>query len=156
MNTTRLLLGAVIGTIAVFALDFLFYGMLMRDSFTIIPACDRKMPQWPWLVGGIFIFMFVFNYLYGLVVRPRLAPVQQGLRFGSAIGVLAGFGMGLILYSIQEPHPLSDYIVDGLYTTVKFAVVGVLTAYITGKGGTGSAGDIDVDTNPTPGGEVGG
>lgn len=147
MNTQKLLLGTVVGSVVFFALDGLFYAVLMKDAFTSVPACDRETPLWPWLIAGTVIYMFVFTYLYGWGSDPKVNPVRQGLRYGSAMGVLLGFGVGFIWYSVQVPYDITDYVIDGLYTTVKDSAIGVIIATLWSKGGAGGGGDVG-----TPGG----
>jgi len=148
MNTSKLLLGTLIGTVVVFLLDALFYGSLTRDVFTMVPGYDREWPQWPWLIFGLVIFMGAFTYAYMAGEDSKKPRVPQGARYGLVIGIMFGFGMGFVLYSIQDPKPWSDYVIDGVYTVVKLVVAGALVAYFSGKGSEGAGGDVSTPTAP--------
>ncbi len=148
MNAMKLLIGTVVGTISVFVFDYLFYGILMREKFTLVAGVDREWPEWLWLILGLVVVMAVFTYFYahGASGNNR---TQQGMRFGIVFGVLM-FGIGLIMYSIQIPRPLNDYLIDGVYSVVKNGIVGIIIAHAIGipgvgggrgKGSSGGSGD---------------
>lgn len=141
MSASKLLLGTIIGTIVFFGLDALFYGMLMRGVFTSIEGYDREWPQWLWLIIGIILFMGAFTYIYNVGEDKDSSRVGQGARYGILMGIMIGFGMGFILYSLQEPKPIDDFLMDGVYTTIKFVILGVIIAYATGQGMEGAGGD---------------
>ena len=146
MRPDRILLGMIVGSVVTIALDALFYGYLMHGKFTLNPACDLETPNWTWMIIGVLILMGTFTYLFDYLHEPASTPKNRyikGARFGSAVGVLIGFGFGLIIYSIRSGYPIEDFVIDGIYDTGKFAVVGVIIATIL-KGGSG--GDRDDDS----------
>ena len=132
MNTQKLLLGTLVGTIAVFALDSLIYAVLLKDTFTMVPGFHRETPDWLWLIIGYVVSMALFTYIYGNGTDSGATRVQQGMRYGIFIGLLIGFGLNLIWYSLQMASPLSEFLIDGVVTTVKYAIIGIVVALTVG------------------------
>ena len=67
MNTKKLLIGSVVGTVAVFLLDYLIYAVLLTDIFAPVPGCERSpMPDFAWLIPGLFIVLFLLFEPRGL------------------------------------------------------------------------------------------
>jgi hypothetical protein len=119
----------------VFLYDWLLYGILLKDTFMRVEGYDREMPDMMYLIIGMFVFMAGFTYIYGKGVDNVGSKVQQGIRFGIVIALMVGLGVGLILYSTQEPRPLSDYLIDTVVHIVRFSLAGVIIAYVTGVPG---------------------
>ena len=145
MNAQKLLVGTLAGAAFLFLLDYLLYGVLLTDTFTRFPGYHREMPVWLWIILGLIILMGCFTYIYLKGVEPLGTKMQQGLRYGVVFGIMLGFGVGLIYYSLQIPTPLNDYLIDGVIAIVRFGLAGIVVAYATGVPGT--------DRGKGPGGE---
>ncbi|HLF64451.1 MAG TPA: hypothetical protein VI603_11890 [Saprospiraceae bacterium] len=145
MNTKKLLIGSVVGTVAVFLLDYLIYAVLLTDIFAPVPGCERSpMPDFAWLIPGLFIVLFGFTYIYLKGVEGG-SKVQQGIRYGLIFALIIGVGYNLIMYSLMTTHPLSYYLYDAVYNLVRWPIAGIVVAYATGVPGT--------DRGKGPGGE---
>lgn len=151
MNTQKLLTGTVVGTVFVFLYDWLIYGMLLKGTMTMVEGYDREQPDYLWILIGMFIFMLFFTYFYGKSAEAG-SKVQQGLRYGVMIGLWAGLGYGLIMYAIQEARPLSDYWIDTVVHIVRFALAGIIIAYVTGIPATAGEGDRGLGEDTRTGG----
>jgi hypothetical protein len=151
MNAQKLLFGTLAATILIFILDWVFYGMLMMDSFTRVEGYHREMPDWLWLIIGLVVFSAVFTYMYGKGADNSGTRTQQGMRYGVLIGLLVGIGLNLIWYSLQMAAPLTEFLIDGVYTIVKLAIAGIVVAHVTGipsalRGkASGGGGDVGTD-----------
>lgn len=140
MNTQKLLIGTLAGAVFIFLLDWVVYGMLLKDTFTTVPGFHREMPDMMWLAIGIVVFSAAFTLIYSKGVSAG-TKVQQGMRYGVLVGILVGLGLNLIWYSLQMAAPLSEFLIDGAYTIVKLALTGIVVAYATGvPGGDGFRG----------------
>ena len=132
MNAQKLLLGTLASAILIFGLDYVAYTMLLKDMFTRVAGFHRDMPDMLWMIIGLIVFAAVFTYMYAQGANDNGTRTQQGMRYGILVGLLIGIGMNLVWYSIQLADPVSSYLIDGVYTIVKFAVVGIVVAHVTG------------------------
>lgn len=131
MNTQKLLFGTVAGAVFMFLIDWVVYGYLLKGSMTVVPGYHREMPDMMWLIIGILVFSLAFTLIYSKGVSAG-TKMQQGMRYGVLVGILVGFGLNLIWYSLQMAAPLSEFLIDGVYTTVKLSLMGIVVAYATG------------------------
>jgi len=149
MNATKLLICTVVGTVVMFLLDYLFYGILMRDFFS--QCCMNEWPNWPYLILGMLIFIFMFCMMYPKGVEGS-NKTQQGLRYGIMVAILVFVPMGFIWFSLFPTETcggISEYLVDMVFRVVQMAVIGVIVAHLSGVTGGDARGKEDL-MPPTP------
>ena len=134
MNLGKLAIGAVVSTIFIFLLDYVWYMVLMKDYFTMSPDA-REQPMFLWLIIGLLIFSVAFVYIY-IKGAEGGTPVQQGMRFGVWAALFMWVPMNLIWYALTSTAPLNEYLVDSVYRIVQMVVLGIIVAYVTGVPGT--------------------
>ncbi len=140
MNTTKLLIGTFVGTVVAFILDYLCYGLLLRDVFMPATGCEREWPDFVWLIPGLLVILFGFTYIYLKGVEGG-SKVQQGMRYGFIFALIVGVGYNLMMYSLLTSHELSYYLSDAVYNLVKWPIIGIAVAYATGVPKTDSVRD---------------
>ncbi len=134
MPTQKLAIGTLIAFIYIFFLDYLWYGILMRDFFTSTGA-DRDMPIFPWLILGTLIMAYAFCYIYYKGREKEKPVVAQGIRYGIMICLLMFIPMALIRYAVMDYAPFSEYLVDTLFRVVQIIILGVIIAKFFGLEG---------------------
>jgi hypothetical protein len=132
MKIQKLAIGAVVATILLFLLDWVWYGMIMKDSMTM-PGM-RPEPDMMWLVLGYLVFSIGFVSLYS-AWSGGASKVNAGLNFGLWAGIMVGLGMNLVWFSLSTNMTLSQAITDAIYTIVKYIIIGIAVAYATGHPG---------------------
>ncbi len=133
MQAKHLVLSTLATAALSFVLDFLFYALLMKDIFISNPVCHREMPDWPYMILGLLVFFSIFTYIVDKM-RARMKGSFRGWRSGFFIGMMIGFGVGLIYFSVQVVSPLFDYMIEALYTTLKLGAAGaVVYSIVPGK-----------------------
>jgi hypothetical protein len=141
MNTQKLLIGTVVGTIYFFLIDWLLYGMLMKDMMSYPEGFMKEKPDMLWMIIGYLIFAGAFVWIYNKGAA-NTTKMGEGMRYGIALGVLWGLGMNLVWYALTNGNELSTFLIDGVATIVKFAIGGIIIAYAIGVPGAGAgAGD---------------
>ncbi len=133
MNNQKVIIAVVVSTIFIFALDSLWYMVLMKDYFTPI-AGMREVPDMVWLIVGTVIYSIGFVLLY-VRCAGNGTRVSEGMTFGFLAALLAYVSMGFIWYSILENVSGTEFIVDTIYRVVQMMVLGILVANITGLPG---------------------
>lgn len=108
--------------------SYLVHGVLLSHDYGLLPALFRSMEDqqkhfWALLLAHvIFAGAFVWIYARGAESKPWL---QQGVRFGLAITLLAIVPTYLIYFAVQ-PMPgavvLKQIVLDGIVTIIVAAV----------------------------------
>ena len=146
MSNQKLLIGTLITFAYIFILDYLWYGLLMHDSFASMPGVDRDMPIFPWLILGTLIMSYAFCAIY-LKGREKNKPVvSQGVNYGILVLLLMFIPMLLIRYAVVAYAPMSDYLLDLVFRVVQILILGVIVAKFFGlegarPGKSGGGGD---------------
>ncbi len=130
MKPEKLVLAVVVAAVFMFLMDWIWYGMLMKDYFSVMPGA-KPMPDMMWLILGIVIFSFAFVSIYAKGVSGG-TPVGEGARYGLWITLLVFVPMGFIYYSMLTYAPLTEYLVDMVYRAIQLVIMGILVAYVTG------------------------
>jgi hypothetical protein len=136
MNFQKIAVGAIAATIFLFLMDWIWYGMLMKDNMNA--STGRPEPDFMWLVIGYLVFSFAFVAIY-MNWAGGSSKVNSGLNFGLWTGLMAGLGLSLIWYAVSTVMTLSQAFMEGAYTVVKFIIIGIIVAYATNKPATAKA-----------------
>lgn len=123
---TRVAIAALVGSVVMFGLGFLIYGVLldsyMRGSMT--PEAAKAMKEMPNLVG-LFISNLAFSWMYAFVFE-RWAGIKtfvSGLIAGILIVVPIAIGFDLNMFSTMNlTSGFTPIIVDVLAVTVLSAI----------------------------------
>jgi predicted MFS family arabinose efflux permease len=129
MKIQKLAIAALVGTVFLFLVDWVWYGMLMKDSMTMPNA--RPEPDMMWLVLSYIVFSVAFASIYG-AWNGGSSKVNSGLNFGLWIGLMVGLSMNLMWYSLTTTVTLNQALMDSVYSIVKFILLGILMAYVAG------------------------
>lgn len=132
MKIQKLAIGAIAATVVLFLLDWLWYGMIMKDSMNDTNA--RPEPDFMWLTISYIIFSVAFVSIY-LAWSGGSSKVSAGLNFGLWTGILIGLGLNLTWFAVSTNMTLSHTFTEAVYTTVKLIIVGIVVAYATGHPG---------------------
>ena len=131
MNKKFLISWAVV-FVAWFAGSFVVHGVLLRAGYAALPDLFRSeadSQQYFYLMLLAHIMMagaFVWIYQRGQESKPWL---QQGVRFGIAIALLAPIPMYTIYYVVQ-PMPGSHVVQQIIYDGALVVLLGIITAFI--------------------------
>lgn len=128
MKIQKLAIAAVAGTVFLFLLDWLWYGMLMKDSMDMPGA--RPEPDFMWLVISYIVFSVAFASIYGSWSGGS-SKVNAGLNFGIWVGLMVGLAMSLMWYSLSTSMTLNQSLVDAGYSIVKYILLGIVVAFAT-------------------------
>ena len=133
MNFGKIIPSALAVAVFVFLLDWLFYGILMKDFFT--PGAGAlETPRFLWLFIAMLIFGFFFTHYY-LTSFGGGSKVAEGFKHGAFMGLLVFGTMNFIMYSLMDRAVLSESFVDIIYRVVQCGIAGIIVAYITGLPG---------------------
>jgi hypothetical protein len=143
MSSQKILIGTLIATVFVFALDFLFYGVLMSDYFA--NSTNLESPRFPWLIVGNLAFGFAFCALYAKFYSENKPVISQGISFGIHVTLLVFVFHSMMIYATANTYSMSQILTDTVYRLVQMIILGIIVALYFGqiniKPGMASGGD---------------
>ena len=132
MFSKQNLISTVVTFLWAFFGGFLLWGILLDPflmehlgSATGVPKTD---PDYLHLVIGCLINGFAFSTIYGKLTAAH--SIAKGIKLGLWIGILIGFGNGLIDLSTTNIMDLTGTLVNGLTYIVYFIVMGALASIV--------------------------
>ena len=151
MNTTKLVICTLVGTVFMFLLDYLFYGMLVGPA----PDPDAAMPNFLIMGLGYAIMALFFCLIYARWCGDGSAT-SEGMRFGVMAAFLIVVGTSILFHGLsasgtmfQEWSNLGNVLRDSVFEVVKFAVLGIIVAHLSGLH-SGDRGKDERDQDPLP------
>lgn len=135
MNT-KLLIGALVGFVALFALGALLYGYLLAATLNQYTnqACMKPEGEMNWL------FLVIGNLGFGLLLSyiithwASAATFGGGLRVGAIVGFLVSFSYNCISYATTSM--MSDFtgaLLDVAIFTVMCGIAGGVIGAVAGR-----------------------
>lgn len=134
---TQHFLAAAAAFVLVFLMDYLWYGMLMRDFYTPMPN-EREMPDFAWLAPGVLLYCLGLVYFYdkGFGVKDQYS--SYSVKFGIWVTVMIWLSMALIWHGIlTDTGTMTELLVDVLFRLVQTILVALVIGKVLGKGGRG-------------------
>lgn len=130
MNTTKLAICTLVGTIYIFLMEYLWYGMLGNGGGT-----EDAMPAFHWMIIGYLLIALAFCMIYGKGVEAGSAT-QQGMKFGLLVGLMV-VGGNFMWLSLAESFPcmgmdMTKAIKDSVFGLVEYGLLGIIVAHLSG------------------------
>lgn len=127
------LISTLITTIWGFLGGYLLWGII-ADPFLMnhlgsATGVPKEAPNFGLLALGCLITGFIFSTIYSKWARGHNS-LSEGFKFGALIGVLLGFGNGIIDQSTTNIMDMTGSIVNGFVYVIHFAIMGILASMI--------------------------
>ena len=125
------LLATLVGTIVMFFLGYLIWGIATADFFeehSIINVM-KEVPDLGMIALANLIAVFALSTLYGKWARGHHS-LSQGFQFGAWIGVFVGIGMGLLNYGTTEFMDLTGYMAEAVLDIIFYGILGAVIAFM--------------------------
>lgn len=123
LNKTNLL-ATLAGTIVMFFLGYLIWGMLTVDFFTQHSLADvSKEPNLMFVLAGNLVMTFVMSSLYGKWADGNYSAAS-GFKFGAMVGLFVGVGMGLLWFGTSNMMTLTGHIAEAGLDILFYAIIG--------------------------------
>ena len=118
------LLGTLTGFVILFLLGYLYYNILanifMKEAR--IQSISKIPADMFYLSLGLLIQAFTMSTIYQKLTGHG-ANAKSGFQFGAWIGILVGFGMGLVWYGSANIYTLNRHLVDGVWSVIFYGMV---------------------------------
>ena len=161
MNTTKLIICTLVGTVYLLLIEYLWYAELGNGG-----GEGDFMPAWHWMILGYLLMAIGFCMIYAKGVEAGSAT-QQGLRFGLLVGVIF-VGTNFMWLSVQEGFScmgvdMMSTIKNSVFVLVEMGILGIIVAHLSGlsgapvtsRGDTGGTKDKSSPEPPPPSGTGG-
>ncbi|MBT8231199.1 MAG: hypothetical protein HKO66_12540 [Saprospiraceae bacterium] len=131
------LIAGIVGAIALYVINSLFYGMSgIMDGYSTEAGNAVSLPDTDinhislalgHIVLGLLISMIYSNWTRGT------HSFMHGARLGALLGALMGIGLGLIFMATTNMMSTTGHLVDGAWNIISFAITGGVVSIMTGK-----------------------
>ena len=153
MNTTKLIICTLVGTVYLFLIEYLWYAQLGNGG-----GEGDAMPALHWMVLGYLLMALGFCLIYAKGVESGSAT-QQGLRFGLLVAVML-VGTNFMWLSLTDSFPcmgvdLMSTIKNSVFVFVEMGILGIIVAHLSGLSGApstsrGDTGGTKDKSDPEP------
>ena len=145
MDTKKLLLGTLVGSVAFFLLGGLFYGFLLMDFFMnntgSATGVYKDPPEFVTLILGNLVTAFFFTYIF--LRFGNVGSFGDGLKAGATVAFMNALGFNLIMLGTANIGTMTSAMVDVVVFTAMGGIAGgVIGIMIRDKG------ESQVEVNP--------
>lgn len=135
MNGKRLVTGAVVGGIAMFALGWLVFnlafGAFYEASSSLPDGVVREGPiLWAWLVGAAALGLLITF----AITWAGATSFRSGFKVAAIVGFLLWLGVDLLRYSYLIDLNLTVTLLDPCLEIIRTGLVGGILALVLGRG----------------------
>ncbi len=139
MDTKRLIIGTIVGGIALYVLGYVIWEMVFADFFAANVGSATGVARDEPLLWAIALGVVANGALLTLAIGTRAgsATIVDGLKIGAIVGFLMWFSVDFIRYGFSNVENLTATIVDPLLEVIHAGIAGGIIAAVLGKiGGT--------------------
>lgn len=137
MTTKNTVIATLAGTVSLFLLGWIFYGMLLMNFYETnagsaigVMREEADMVWWALVLGNVFqayFLVFVFSKWEGI------NSFGSGFKAGATIGLILGIGFNLIMFATSNMMNLTATLVDPLVGMIMMGITGGIIGMIAGK-----------------------
>ncbi len=131
------IIATLAGTVSLFLLGWIFYGLLLMDfymqnagSATGVSREESDMVWWALVLGNVFQAYFL---VYIFERWGNVTSFIEGLKGGAVIGFLLGLGFNLVMYATSNMMNLTAALVDPFVSLAMMGITGGLIGAILGR-----------------------
>ncbi len=138
MDSKKLLIGTLVGGIALFLLGYLFYGLLLMNFFTQhshAPAgADKAMSDIIWwaLILGNFVTGALLTYV--ILKAGNASSIGKAAGIAATVGLLTTLGTDLVRYATANSFDHTALLADVVVFTIMTAITGGIIGAVLGMG----------------------
>ena len=141
MNVKRLVIGTIVGAIALLVVGWVMFELLLgdfyRSNMSSLPGVVRATPLYWSLVIGQLIYALLISL--ALEAKRSAYAIGDGFTVGATVGVLLWGSANFTLYALVDVNNLMLTIVDSLLAIVQAGIAGAVIAWVVGLIGSKSS-----------------
>lgn len=125
------LLATLVGTVVMFFLGYLIWGIATVDFFnghTLVQVM-KEVPNLGLIALANLIAVFALSTLYSKWSGGHHS-LGKGFTFGAWIGVFVGIGMGLLQYGTANLMDLTGHMAEAVLDIIFYGIIGAVIAFM--------------------------
>lgn len=130
------LISTLVTAIWSFMGGYVLWGLIgdpfLKEHLGTATGLMKNPPNFGMLALGCLIQAFVFSTIYSKWARSHHSLVE-GAKYGLWIGLLVGYGDGIINFATSNMLDITGSLVNGLIYVIFYAIMGVLASLIYSK-----------------------
>jgi hypothetical protein len=137
MNTSKFVVGGLIGGVLFFLLGWLIYGMLLMDFMmqhmsSASSSVMRPEAEWPWwaMILGNMGLGFLLSYVLS---KGNVSGTSAGATTGAVVMLLFSLSLNFIMYAQYNLSDITGVAVDIVSSAVIGAIVGAVLGWWNGR-----------------------
>lgn len=138
MNTTKFIIGTLVGGIAFFFLGFLIYGIALESFFTqhagSATGLQKTMDDMQWwaLIVGNLASAALLSYIF--LKWANIKSFGEGASAGAVIGFFIALSYDMVSYATTNMMDITACLTDVVVGTVMTAIGGGIIGTVLGMG----------------------
>ena len=135
MDIKRLIIGTVVGGIALYILGYVMFDLAFADFFAANAGSATGVWKDPQVMWAIAVGTLSYAALITLAIGTRAgsATIVEGLKIGAIVGGLMWFGADMIIYGVWNLLNLTAAIADSLLELIRAGISGAVIAAVLAK-----------------------
>lgn len=136
MLTKKNILSSLVAALWSFIGGYILWGILANDilmaNLGTATGVSKDSPDFIHLALGCLIQGFIFSSIYQKWSSGR-HRFKSGLRFGLRMGILFGYGSGMIDFATTNTFNTNGFLINGLIYIIFFTIMGILVSLVSRK-----------------------
>ena len=135
MDIKRFIIGTVVGSIALYILGYLIWGLAFAEFYAANAGSATGVERDPPLMWAIALGSVSYAALLTLAIGARAgsATIVDGVKISAIVGFLMWFSVDFILYGLLNVSNLTVTLVDPLLAVIQAGIAGAVIAAVLGK-----------------------
>ena len=135
MNIKKLVIGSVVGTVALYVLGYIIWDVLFTDFFAANRGSATGVMRDTQVIWALVAGTLSYAVLITLAIQGRTGPatIMDGLKIGAIVGFLLWFTADFIIYGVANTQTLTSASADSLLELVRAGISGAVIAAVLEK-----------------------
>ena len=135
MNIKKLVIGSVVGTVALYVLGYIIWDVLFTDFFAANRGSATGVMRDTQVIWALVAGTLSYAVLITLAIQGRTgtATIMDGLKIGAIVGFLLWFTADFIIYGVANTQTLTSASADSLLELVRAGISGAVIAAVLEK-----------------------
>ncbi|MEW6701166.1 MAG: hypothetical protein AB1298_00460 [Bacteroidota bacterium] len=138
MNTKKILLGGIAGTVAYFLLNWLVYGILIADFMAKYsnPSVMRSQEEMMNYIWAMVISNCASGFLIAFILGwSNKMNAMEGAKIAGIVGLLFALAVDFAFYALSTLYlSVIGIVGDVIAWTIMSAIVGAMIGWVMGRG----------------------
>jgi hypothetical protein len=137
MTAKNRVIATLAGTVSLFLLGWIFYGMLLMGFYeqnagtaTGVMRGETDMVWWALILGDMFQAYFL---VYVFSKWENISSFGDGFKAGATLGLILSLGFNLVMYATSNMMNLTASLVDCIVGMIMMGITGGVIGMIIGK-----------------------